>query len=151
MTAALFLPDSWDKRKFMAPGMVLMPIFSFLIGPSYIFHLPDSPEIIAIGIGSAGAARGVCSTLSAAEALRGGLEKYPDEQAKLSDYVSSVYMFTMGLITLVFPIIGGALVQHFGFRLTLDLVSIALLLNSLVYVGSTLKDWLSERKENIIQ
>lgn len=84
----------------------------------------------------------MCSTLSAPEALRGGLKTYPNEQAKLSDYVSSVAMFMVGLTNLVFPIIGGALVQHFGFRLTLDLVSIALLLNSLVYVLSTMKDLL---------
>ena len=53
-----------------------------------------------------------------------------------------------GFTTLVFPIIGSALVEHFGFRLTLDLVSIGLLLNSMVYVISTLKDWRSERREN---
>ena len=78
MTAALFIPDACDKRKFMAPGMGLLPIFSFLIGPSQIFHLPDSPEIIAIGITLAGAARGICMSFSGAEALKGGLKIYPE-------------------------------------------------------------------------
>ena len=56
-------------------------------------------------------------------------------------------MLILGFTTLLFPIVGSALVQHFGFRLALDLVSIALLLNSSIYVGFTIKDWISERKE----
>ena len=77
MTSALFFPESWDRRKFIAPGMFLTPVFSFLIGPSQIFHLPDSPKLIALGIILVGAARGICSTLSPAEALTGGLKIYP--------------------------------------------------------------------------
>ena len=49
----------------------------------------------------------------------------------------------MGL--LVFPIIGSALVKAVGFQSAFDIFSLVLLINSSIYLVSTMIDWREER------
>ena len=88
MTSTLFIPQSWDKRKFILPALIMMAFLSFLIGPSAILHLPSSPIIRGLGIFLTGGARGICFALCPADALTGAQIVYPDEEAKVSDFVS---------------------------------------------------------------
>ena len=141
MTSTLFVPQSWDKRKFTCPAMMTMAFLTFLIGPSSLFHLPNSSVIVGLGIFLTGAARGICFSLCPGDAFTGALDRYPDEEAKVSDFVSSMNMFLLGFATLIFPILGSALVEKFGFVATFDIAGFVLLVNSAVYLISTLIDW----------
>lgn len=58
-------------------------------------------------------------------------------------------MFILGATSLFFPIIGSFLVQHIGFRKSLDLMSFLLLLNSIIYLMSTVFDWRKEKNEPV--
>ena len=79
MALVMFIPDDWDKRKFTAPAMLLMAVFSFLVGPSSLFQLPNSPTLIGAGILVGGVCRGVCQSLCPTEAVIGGIKAYPNE------------------------------------------------------------------------
>lgn len=61
--------------------------------------------------------------------------------------MASANNFLFGFSTLVFPIVGSALVDWLGFRRACDVLSIVLLLNALIYFIVTVQDWHEERKE----
>lgn len=145
MSAMILLPEEWDKRKLIAPSMILVALFGFLVGPSSIFHFPNSSFMIASGIFLTGAARGVSMALCPADAIRGGIKSFPQEEAKVSDLIASIYNVFFGLNTFLFPIIGSGMVKSCGFRTAMDSISIVLLLNSLLYLISTLSDWKREK------
>lgn len=58
--------------------MLFMSVVAFLIGPSAVFHLPNSSTLIGVGIFSYGSARGICYSLCPGDALIGGLDAFPD-------------------------------------------------------------------------
>ena len=147
MGIATYLPNSWDKRKFICPAMVLMAVFCLLVGPSSIFHMPKTPFIVGLGIFLTGGARGVCMALCPADAITGGIKRFPNDSTKVSDLVSSIYSFIFGVSCLIFPVIGSALAEHLGFRAAMDVVSGILLITSTLYHTSTIYDWISEQKE----
>ena len=149
MGAGVFLPESWDKRKFICPSMMLMAVFSLLVGPSCIFHLPDNPYVVGVGIFLTEGARGVSMALCPSDAIAGGIKRFPLDSVKVSDFVSSFYSFLFGVCTFIFPIIGSALVEHLGFRAAIDSISGVLLVNSTLYFVSCLSDWKQESREMI--
>ena len=77
MTGTLFLPESWDKRKFICPSLLLTAVLSFMIGPSSIFNFPDSPLLIGLGILLHCGARGISIALCPSEAIKGGVQTFP--------------------------------------------------------------------------
>lgn len=60
-----------------------------------------------------------------------------------------MYNVLFGSNTLVYPIVGSALVEWLGFRAAYDVISMVLLVNSLIYLVFTAKDWKMERKERV--
>lgn len=58
-----------------------------------------------------------------------------------------MYNVLFGSNTLVYPIVGSALVEWLGFRAAYDVISMVLLVNSLLYLVFTAKDWKMERNE----
>ena len=84
------------------------------------------------------------------DAIAGGIKVFPLQEAKVADIVGSTYNALFGAGTLVFPIIGSAVVKGEGFRLGIDIISIALLLNGLAYLVCTIADWRREKKERMI-
>ena len=76
MSVMVLVPEEWDKRKLIAPSMVVMALFAFLVGPSSIFRFPNSPLLIGFGIVLTGAPRGVVMGLCPADALRGGIQSF---------------------------------------------------------------------------
>lgn len=79
------------------------------------------------------------------DAIIGGIKNFPQFEEKVSDLVSSIYTFSLGFTSLIFPIIGSAIAQAVGFRLTIDIMSIILLINASVYLTSTIVDWRREK------
>ena len=135
MALVLLLPEHWDKKKISAPAMVLMAVFTFLVGPSSLLYLPNSPVLIGAGILLGGACRGVCCSLCPTDAVVGGIRKFPLEEARVSDIVGSMYNLLYGVASLLFPIAGSALVKSVGFRSGFDIISIGLLINATVYLA----------------
>ena len=99
----------------MLPALVAMAVSSFLVGPSALLHLPNSPLLIAFGLVVSGTCRGISMALCVPDAITGGISKFPDEAAKVTDLTSSLFFFSLGLALLVGPIIGSALVKGVGF------------------------------------
>ena len=147
MGAMVFLPEEWDKRKLVCPAMVLMALFSFLVGPSLLLGFTNSPTLIMVGLLVGGGCRGICFALCPTDAIVGALEVYPQEETKVADLVSSAYNALYGVGTLIFPIIGSALVRKLGFRRAFDVISIVLLVTSCLYLVSTVLDWRKEKRE----
>ena len=81
------------------------------------------------------------------DAIAGGIKVFPLQEAKVADIVGSTYNALFGAGTLVFPIIGSAVVKGEGFRLAIDIISIALLLNGLIGVSGLYDCRLEEGKE----
>ena len=147
MTAMIFIPEHWDKRKLICPSMVLMAFFSFLVGPSSLFFLPNSYILIGIGMFLTGATRGICISLCPTDAIIGGIKAFPEHESKVSDLVSSICSFLLGIAMLFYTILGSAIVQAVGFRWAFDIVSIVLVISSTIYTVSTIVDWRAERRE----
>ena len=147
MSGMLLVPEEWDKRRLIWPAMVLLGLFSFLVGPSSLFGFANSPVLMGVGIALGGASRGVCMALCPTDAVMGGMKKFSDNEAKVSDIVGSLYTLSIGVGNLIFPIVGSALVKSAGFRSGFDIIGVVLLVNSGVYLVSTMKEWKKEREE----
>ena len=80
----MFLPNSLDKRKIILVTNLFVIIGLFLSGPSTLFHLPNSPILLVLGIGIATFSIGISKTLATVEAIRGGVAKYPDQSVSVS-------------------------------------------------------------------
>ena len=147
MIIMMQIPESWDKRRLICTALILLPLFSFLIGPSSLFHLPNSPILVASGMFLAGCARGICMALCPTDAITGALRRFPLQEVKVSDLSSSIYTLSLGCSSMVFPIIGSAMVEAIGFRYAIDMMSGVLLINALIYLFSTIADWRDEQRE----
>ena len=79
-----------------------MGLLSFMIGPSSLFRLPNSPLLIGVGILLVGGARGVCMALCPNDAITGGIEASPHQADKVSDLVASIYNLIFGVCIFVF-------------------------------------------------
>ena len=110
MVSMILVPEKWDKRKFIVPSILLMGFFSFLLGPSRLLHLQNSSTIIAVGLFLCGTCRGITMGICSSDAIEAGIKKFPDNEAKVSDYVASIYNFFFGFNTFIFPIVSSALV-----------------------------------------
>ena len=62
----------------------------------------------------------------------------------MNDFAASIYNLLFGLGNLAYPILGSALVEWLEFRAAFDVISMVLLINSLVYLIFTFKDWKTE-------
>ena len=137
----------WQKKDhqsfFDLDGFSLLPHWSSL------FHLPNSPLLIGIGMFLVGAFRGICKSLCLGDAFTGGIKEFPELEDWVADLVSSTYTFFFGIISLVFPIFGSALVEEIGFRLAIDIVSLILTLNSLLYFTVMLVECRKKRKQSL--
>ena len=74
----------------------------------------------------------------------GGIKEFPHEEARVGDIVGSLYNFLYGISSLLFPIVGGALVKSVGFRWAIDIISIVLLTNGIIYLISVTREWRKE-------
>ena len=83
------------------------------------------------------------------EGINGGKSVYPHQENRIADLVSSLYFTIYGVFMLLFPIIGSALVERIGFRYSLDIIGLVLLINSIVYLLSTIRDWKETEKKKV--
>ena len=80
-----------------------------MIGPSQLAHLPNSPVLIGMGLFIGGGTRNITGAYLLVEAIRGGVIEYSNQEERVSDMISSIYMSGEGLTLLLFPIIGSGL------------------------------------------
>ena len=87
-----------------------------MIGPSQLAHLPNSTLLIGIGLFIGGCTRNITGAYLLVEAIRGGVIEYSNQEERVSDMISSIYMSGEGLTLLLFPIIGKWLIGDCGFQ-----------------------------------
>ena len=95
---------------------------------------------MALGLFWSGVARGLLGGVTLAEAVKGGVDKFERDEARVGDLVTSLNFTLMGVALFVVPVAASVLSSAVGFEWTMDGVFMLLFVFSVVQLVATLVD-----------
>lgn len=124
------------KRRYVTLGaFVFCGISMFLFGPSELLGLPPKLGLTLSGVGALGCSVAFLFVPLLPEIITAVAEKEGIEHSPfLSDKASGLYNSAYGVGNCLAPIIGGALTQARGFRFCCDVMGVASLSFSVLYL-----------------
>ena len=86
-----------DKRAFILSGTLVAGIAQFLIGPSQLFHLPNTKEMVLVGVITNGVGYSLGYNFLYAEAWRACHTCFPQERDEVIDQGAAIVNTVLGL------------------------------------------------------
>ena len=127
----LFLLINLGKTSLITFGTFLSAAGLFLIGPSKLFNLPDTPETVLVGLVTCGFGRAVAVSVLLAEIIEEANYAYPELRDSTSEIASAFYVTALGVGSVVTPFISRSLASKVGFGVSMDILGLILLIFTL--------------------
>lgn len=140
----MFVPERTPKLPFLITGCVLLGASPFLIGPSLIFHLPDTLDIMKVGLvlGGLGKAFAMSFVIPwGCEAIRNA---FPEEEEEATNKFITINCLVAPVSFLTLPNLAALLNHKFGFSPAMDVFGVILSLFAVSFIGYSI---LSQNKD----
>lgn len=73
--------------------------------------------------------------------------EFPEHKQEVSNIINTTFISLFGVNNLVSPLFSSLLSKYFGFRAMMDCLFLFLLAVDILYLGSTIYDWLHESRK----
>lgn len=124
----LFILINLNKTSLITFGTFLSALGLFLIGPSRLFNLPDTPETVLAGLITCGFGRSVAVSLLLAEIIEESNRAFPELRDSAPEIASAFYVTALGLGSVLTPFLSRSLSKNVGFGVTMDILGMVVLI-----------------------
>lgn len=115
-------------------GYGVMSVSMFLVGPSILLGLIDSPTITLIGLCIMGFGCGMIIIPVLPDMIESTEEKYPGmDKDRLHNNISGLFIAAQGLGETLGPVLGSVFEEFYGFRTSFDIIGCTLLVFMAIY------------------